>query len=370
MGFRDLHLFNLALLGKHGWRFMTNANSLCARVLKGRYFLSCDFMAATVPRSASATWRAIVAGRKVVQTGLIKRVGDGSSISIWTDKWIPESISMSPILKPADTELVKPSELHTVDQLIDSDNWTWRQSLIRSVFLAPDAEAILNIPLRNGGGEDFFAWNHERSGVYSVKSAYRALVNQNERATLDEGTATGTSANEKQMWTSLWKLKVVPKVRVFWWRVIRGILPDECTLKRRHIKELSRCNVCLAMEEDLMHALIKCSHAQRFWNEAITCLDVRLPRLHPHTWAQDILCDPRFLDEDRAKIITIMWSIWHSRNKWKHEGEAIDPRFSIKLTRVALALLDFSKKQIILPGHGWRPPDEGFVVVNTNGAIN
>jgi hypothetical protein len=126
MGFRDLHLFNLALLGKHGWRFMTNANSLCARVLKGRYFLSCDFMAATVPRSASATWRAIVAGRKVVQTGLIKRVGDGSSISIWTDKWIPESISMSPILKPADTELVKPSELHTVDQLIDSDNWTWR----------------------------------------------------------------------------------------------------------------------------------------------------------------------------------------------------------------------------------------------------
>jgi hypothetical protein len=124
------------------------------------------------------------------------------------------------------------------------------------------------------------------------------------------------------------------------------------------------------MEEDLMHAVIKCSHAQRFWNEAITCLDVRLPRLHPHTWAQDILCDPRFLDEDRAKIITIMWSIWHSRNKWKHEGEAIDPRFSIKLTRVALALLDFSKKQIILPGHGWRPPDEGFVVVNTNGAIN
>jgi hypothetical protein len=96
-------------------------------------------------------------------------------------------------MKPADTKLVKPSELVTVDQLIDSDNWTWRRSLIRSVFLAPDVEAILNISLRNGGGEDFFAWNHERSGVYSVKSAYRALVNQNERAALAEGTATGTS---------------------------------------------------------------------------------------------------------------------------------------------------------------------------------
>lgn len=37
MGFRDLHLFNLALLGKHVWRFMKNPNSLCARVMKGRY---------------------------------------------------------------------------------------------------------------------------------------------------------------------------------------------------------------------------------------------------------------------------------------------------------------------------------------------
>ena len=36
IGFRDLELFNLALLGKHGWRFITNPNSLCAKVMKGR----------------------------------------------------------------------------------------------------------------------------------------------------------------------------------------------------------------------------------------------------------------------------------------------------------------------------------------------
>jgi hypothetical protein len=75
MGFRDLHLFNLAFLGKHGWRFMTNSETLCARVLKARYFPDCDFMQATVPRSASATWWAIVAGRVALQAGLVKRVG-------------------------------------------------------------------------------------------------------------------------------------------------------------------------------------------------------------------------------------------------------------------------------------------------------
>jgi hypothetical protein len=254
IGFRDLHLFNLALLGKQGWRFMINPNSLCARVLKARYFPECDFMQATVPRSASATWRAIVAGREAVQVGLIKRVGSGNSISIWEDKWIRDSHTMTPLFKPSfgpgDPELEK------VSDLIDTSNWTWRRDLVRSVFALPDAEAILNIPLRNGGGDDFYAWNHEISGVYSVKSAYRALMNQKERSARDEGTVTETSTTEQQMWTTLWKLKVVPKVRVFWWRVLRGILPDEATLKRRHIKEISTCSICLAMDEDLMHVMI------------------------------------------------------------------------------------------------------------------
>jgi hypothetical protein len=38
MGFRDLHLFNLALLGNQGWRLIMNPNSLCAKVLSGRYY--------------------------------------------------------------------------------------------------------------------------------------------------------------------------------------------------------------------------------------------------------------------------------------------------------------------------------------------
>jgi hypothetical protein len=41
MGFRDLGLFNLAMLGKYGWRLMTRPESLCARVLKGNH---CDVL--------------------------------------------------------------------------------------------------------------------------------------------------------------------------------------------------------------------------------------------------------------------------------------------------------------------------------------
>ena len=60
--------------------------------------------------------------------------------------------------------------------------------MVRQIFLAPDADAILNIPLRSSGGEDFLAWALEKSGIYSVKSAYRSLMTRNERHTLEEGT--------------------------------------------------------------------------------------------------------------------------------------------------------------------------------------
>lgn len=77
-------------------------------------------------------------------------------------------------------------------------------------------------------------------------------------------------------------LMVMPKVRVFWRRVVRGILPDECSLQHCHIKESNTCRVCFAMEEDLMHALLHCSYAKRFWAEAYVscwtygCLDSML----------------------------------------------------------------------------------------------
>jgi hypothetical protein len=122
---------------------------------------------------------------------MIKRIGDGSSVSIWTDCWIPGLRSMTPSVQIGEANLSRVSEL------IDTANWSWKLGLIRENFIAPEADAILNIPLRNGGGDDFSAWNLEKTGLYSVKSAYRSLMMRNEHSTLAEGTATKSSHSEK-----------------------------------------------------------------------------------------------------------------------------------------------------------------------------
>jgi hypothetical protein len=253
--------------------------------------------------------------------------------------------------------------------LCDALCGSWDIQKVRRNFIAPDADAILNIPLR-AGGNDSWAWALEKSAVYSVKSAYRSLVTHNEHAAQEEGTITESSSKHIQIWNRLWKLKVVPKVRVFWWRVLRGILPVESTLKYRHVVPLARCNVCLDADENLMHALIKCSHARKFWVEAMIWLDVKLPDLHPSTWERDILCDPIISDSDRPKIITIMWAIWTSRNSITHDIGTTDPVHSLKRIRDDLAILDLpSGHTKIMPGFGWKPPDDGWIKVNTDAGV-
>ncbi|KAE8767807.1 Alanyl-tRNA synthetase [Hordeum vulgare] len=363
MGFRDLESFNLALLGKHGWRLMTDPTSLCARVLKGRYYPRGDFMHATVPKSSSATWRAIIEGRKVLQLGLIKRVGAGSTISIWDDCWIPSL----PAMKPARSDNHK---LRQVSELIDPYTGTWNIDLVRQVFPTVEADAILNIPLRSEGGEDVLAWAPEKSGLYSVKTAYRSLMTQIELRAREEGKVTTTPLSEQQMWARLWKLKVLPKVRVFWWRVLRGILPLESVLKHRHISNDSACKLCLNPDETLRHALLECFHARKFWDIAPNWLEVSRPDVNPQTWKIDILCDQRYSESERAKLVSIMWSIWTSHNNITHDRGPVSPSQSMIWTRDALAILDIPRNQALtLPGHGWRPPDQGTIKINTDGSI-
>ena len=56
LGFRDFRDFNLAMLGKQGWRFLSNPDSLVSRVFKARYFADSDFLNASLGSSPSFIW--------------------------------------------------------------------------------------------------------------------------------------------------------------------------------------------------------------------------------------------------------------------------------------------------------------------------
>jgi hypothetical protein len=82
LGFRDLAVFNKALLAKQGLRISTNSNSLVARFLKDKYYPSKEFMAAGVGCHPSYAWRSICQARKMLKLGVGWRVRNGESIKI------------------------------------------------------------------------------------------------------------------------------------------------------------------------------------------------------------------------------------------------------------------------------------------------
>jgi exonuclease III len=70
IGFRNLHMFNLALLAKQCWSLLQNQQSLFYRVFKARYFPNCSIMEASLGNNPSFLWRSILSGREVIRKGL------------------------------------------------------------------------------------------------------------------------------------------------------------------------------------------------------------------------------------------------------------------------------------------------------------
>lgn len=85
MGFRNLHLFNVAMLGKTGWNIIVNLEALVNRIIKAKYFRTIDFFEAELGSNPSQIWRGIHEARDLVRKGTRWKIGDGTTIKIWGD---------------------------------------------------------------------------------------------------------------------------------------------------------------------------------------------------------------------------------------------------------------------------------------------
>lgn len=70
LGFRDLTLFNIALLSKQVWRLISKLESLTMKVFKARYHKYMDIMEAPLGSNPSYIWRSLCWSRDILQTCL------------------------------------------------------------------------------------------------------------------------------------------------------------------------------------------------------------------------------------------------------------------------------------------------------------
>nr|XP_027125657.1 uncharacterized protein LOC113742133 [Coffea arabica] len=140
LGFRDLLCFNEALLAKQVWRLITCPNLLVSKVMKNRYFPNSNIFQSKVKAGASWIWQSLHSSIKLLESGIWKQVGDGSTVEIWEDRWLDISKNgriSSP--KPNGYQLTK------VSSLIKGRKWN--NDIIQGLFSKEEAEAIMAIPL-------------------------------------------------------------------------------------------------------------------------------------------------------------------------------------------------------------------------------
>jgi len=132
--------------------------------------------------------------------------------------------SQEPFCKPICPKLGA-SAVH-VNELLSADGQHWDDGALEENLLYMNAQAVRRIPLGRLQ-HDFSAWAGERHGVYSVCSAYRLQV-EKEMQDRDHGggTTTHSAASHDPHWQRLWKCKVQPNVKVFWWRVSHDFIPS------------------------------------------------------------------------------------------------------------------------------------------------
>ena len=103
----------------------------------------------------------------VVRKGIRWQVGDGASIRVWCDKWVPRS-STYMVVSPEKPWL----QVALVKDLINRGECEWNVELVKQCFSAEDASAILGISLSLTGRHDKLVWAVNKSGKFSVKSVY------------------------------------------------------------------------------------------------------------------------------------------------------------------------------------------------------
>jgi hypothetical protein len=66
MGFKNLSAFNQAMLGKQGWRILTNPELLISKLYKAKYFPNCGFLESNIGHNPSFVWRSICNSKFII----------------------------------------------------------------------------------------------------------------------------------------------------------------------------------------------------------------------------------------------------------------------------------------------------------------
>jgi hypothetical protein len=234
--------------------------------------------------------------------------------------------------------------------------------MVREYFREADVQVILKMKLPTRQLDDFIAWHYERSGVFSVRSAYKLAKDLADEA---RGTCQPDSRNQadKPIWKSYLKLPIPHKVLIFGWKVIKNGLATQASKKQRTIVVDSTCTICDREKESTMHALLWCDHTvslreamRQFWPLPD---EQQLRSLSSYSLLHHLTSVGT---DEAARLLLLLWRTWHVRNCITHDSEKLSFEGSVKFLRKHWTeLCDIRQQGGRTDPHGKLPTSDSLV---------
>ena len=236
------------------------------------------------------------------------KVGDGRTINVTNKNWLG---GYGPLFK--DNTTLNQVNIRVADLLLPNQQ-RWDQRKITSLFVPATARHIKSIELPSDPqAQDFVYWPYTKSGEYSVKSGYDFLLHQ------QHDICSMTSPFDSKFFRIIWRLNIMPKWRLFLWKLWHNGLATTSNLHKRGISLSSECPICLDDQESTHHLFRFCPLALEAWRSSQLISDnsntesmsfrdwLRYWILHYHNQATAI-------DSPIYTFIGTLWTIWLSRN--------------------------------------------------------
>ncbi|XP_057418993.1 uncharacterized protein LOC130713222 [Lotus japonicus] len=349
--------FNTAPVSKNWWRIYNNLDSLFGQVFKSVYFPSGELLGAKKGYRPSYAWTSMLKTSCIFVKGGRWRVGNGESINIVDDPWLPNG---SPLIFRQD--LFEELGLRKVVGLLVSGRWN--EALVEQVFNPATAQCILAVPLPVQAREDLLFWPKTQDGWYNAKSGYKFIRRIHDQVV---PSSSSTPVIPAAFWKVVWSSTALPRCRELVSRASSGFFPVRSRLRRRGIDVDPSCPWCGIDDETTSHSFLLCPVIARLW---FAVLGIR--PAGTSVFYEMLTCMMEHLeDEAVSRIFTMLYVIWEARNAWVFNQRELHVTFVMQRL-VALSALPRPvsvTSPAVAGASSWKRPHAGLIKVNFDASV-
>ena len=293
--------------------------------------------------------------------GLKWIIGNGESMNLWQDFWLPKGLQSH-----IHGLLARNEECLTVKQC-HSGSLGW--SLHNLSFELPSEliEDIKATPFSNDPNtQDSLAWAFSKDGWFSIKSAYLLARDLN-------------PLNPRMDYVSwVWKMDAPPKILFFLWLCLHNSLPTCTILGSRGLNLSLSYPICNEDYESIDHLLRRCKTTVELWQKLE--FPLYLVDSFNKLLAEWLLVNCKMDVSSKFlgipwKIIFIMsiWQIWTHKNEVVFRTGRGDPNLVKRCIQSNVEYFSIGMKTKIHPSKicvpvAWQKPPFGWAILNTDGS--